>query len=271
MLSKYINHRNEVIELDNKEYLLQYNDLHDYKWGYSSEFNKITNFQRGITTKSIPLIILASTAERGVQLKNRLFEVVEKDVLANVPGTLYIDDYYLKCYVVESKKSKYEDDKGYLELTLGLVCENPTWIKETKNTFLPTSNVNENTKDYSYDYPYDYANGLNSGYIINPHFDKVNFKLVIYGPIVNPTIYIGGQMYQVNTTLNSGEYLTINSLEKTIVKTKNNGDLANEFSNRNKAYSVFNKIDEGQNTISWNGKFGFDIILIEERGEPKWS
>lgn len=270
---KYINHRNEIIEFGQDGYYVNYNDLRDYAWDYTTDFNRIGNFSRGIAAKSIPLFIFADTEEKGIELKNRLFEVIEKDVLANSPGALWIGNYFYKCYIIASNKSEYLLDKRYLALKLSVVSDSPVWINEKSFSFYPNKSSLEEAgiKNYKYDYPYNYSNGLDSSNILNDSFMDVNFKLIIYGPCINPTLYIKGHMYQVNTTLMEGEYLTVNSLDKTIYKIKKNGEKVNEFSKRNKTNSVFKTISEGRNTVTWNGTFGFDIVLIEERSEPRWT
>lgn len=126
-------------------------------------------------------------------------------------------------------------------------------------------------KRYPGKYPYRYANGMTSNYIINPHFTDSNFQLIIYGPVVNPQVTIGSTPYLVNIVLESGEYLLIDSRSETIAKVINNGERINAFHNRQKGRKFFRKIQPGRQTISWTGKFDFDLIIFEERGEPRWQ
>jgi hypothetical protein len=53
--------------------------------------------------------------------------------------------------------------------------------------------------------------------------------------------------------------------------TRNDGTTVNHFNDRNKASYIFEKIPPGNNAITWPGGFGFDVILMEERSEPKWT
>jgi phage-related protein len=75
----------------------------------------------------------------------------------------------------------------------------------------------------------------------------------------------------VNCTVGANEYLTIDSSAKKVFLTAQDGTITNMFNNRNRDSYVFEKIPTGQNVVSWNGGFGFDIILLEERSEPKWT
>ena len=40
---------------------------------------------------------------------------------------------------------------------------------------------------------------------------------------------------------------------------------------RNKLQSVFEKIPSGASVLSWEGDFGVDLTIFDERSEPKWS
>lgn len=100
---------------------------------------------------------------------------------------------------------------------------------------------------------------------------EMPFRLIIYGPCVNPVIYISNHAYQVNCSVESGEHLIIDSSEKTIQLVSNHGIISNKFAQRNKESYIFQKIPAGSNNITWDGSFGFDITLFEERSEPRWT
>ena len=94
--------------------------------------------------------------------------------------------------------------------------------------------------------------------------------MTIYGPCVNPKILVNGYSYQVNDTLEEGEYIVIKSCEKTVVKYLSNGTIQNIFEKREKKNSVFKWIPSGEIILNWDGTFGFDLIIYKERGAPKW-
>lgn len=142
------------------------------------------------------------------------------------------------------------------------------FAKLTEEERIITSSDN---KRYPGSYPYRYANGLSSNYIINPHFTDANFQLIIYGPVVNPQVTIGSTPYLVNIVLEEGEYLIIDSRSETITKVMNKGERINAFHNRQKGRKFFQKIPPGRQLIAWTGKFDFDLIIFEERGEPRWK
>ena len=75
----------------------------------------------------------------------------------------------------------------------------------------------------------------------------------------------------IKAEVSSGEYLVIDSSEKTIMLVKGSGEKVNCFNKRSRDSYVFEKIPVGANTVSWEGEFGFDVTLLEERSEPKWT
>ena len=105
----------------------------------------------------------------------------------------------------------------------------------------------------------------------NTGFVPENFRMNIYGPCINPQITIGGHVYEVAKEFEANEYLTIDSIAKTITLTHTDGAVENCFNLRNKESYIFEKIPVGVNTVSGNAEFKFDITLFEERGEPKWT
>jgi phage-related protein len=95
--------------------------------------------------------------------------------------------------------------------------------------------------------------------------------LRIYGACINPAIIIGDHTYKVNCSVNAGEYLTIDSTTKKIYITGTDGTVTNVFSKRDRENYIFEKISVGMVTVAWGGGYGFDLILLEERSEPKWT
>ncbi len=95
----YKNHLNETVVFGSDGLYAFSNDLRDYTWGFEEKNNKISSFKRGVVGKSLPIIIVCNTEDEGISVRNRIFETMEKDVLAKKHGTIIIGDYYLKCYI----------------------------------------------------------------------------------------------------------------------------------------------------------------------------
>lgn len=272
MLEKimYRNHINEVVEIGQNVIFVNESDLHDFAWSITKRNDRISAFNKGVVKKTIPLQIVCASEEEGIQIRNRIFEVMEKDVLAMKHGKIIIGNYYLRCFVTASKKSNYLMSKGLLTVKLTVQTDFPEWIKETTTAFNTNAENASEFLDYLFDYPHDYTNELSGGSINNTGFVPSAFRIVIYGFVTNPTMYIAGHEYSVNVEVGTGEYLTIDSGNKTIVLTKYNGEKVNCFNMRNKDSYIFEKIPEGEHIVTTSESFSFDITLLEERSEPKW-
>lgn len=268
----YINHKGEQLDFGKGGLFANMNDLRDFKWTVIQKNNKVSAFSMGVVTKSIPIVVKADTEAEGIALKNRLFEICEKDVLGVKHGKIVVGDYYLKCFITASKKKSYLDrTRG--NFTITITTDYPRWVKEKQYIIKPyMEGISDTTGgDYEFDFPMDYARELPTKRIVNDGIEAVNFELTVYGACENPTITIGGHVYRVYTTLVSGEYMKINSITKKVYKVKSNGEQVSLFHYRDRDNEIHEKIQPGVNDVSWDGTFGFDIIILEERSEPKWT
>lgn len=270
---KYQNHANEVFEFGKDGIFVDISELYDYTWDVTQKNNRIVSLDRSVVTRKLPITIICATEEEGLKARNKLMEVVEKDVIALQHGKIIIGDYYFRCFVTKSQKKNYLTSKRLMTATLHLTSDFPYWVKETRYIISTLSDgVTENTSgiDYPFEFPFDYKNDVANKAVSNTDFAASNFRITINGGCVDPAIYIGEHLYQVYCTVNEGEYLTIDSTSKTVILTANDGTKTNLFNSRNKDSYIFEKIPSGQNIVSWPGTFTFEITILEERSEPRW-
>lgn len=274
MLEKmtYENHLGEKLEFGTFPLFVNYNDLRDFAWEITSKNDRIASFRKGIVTKSLPVIVNCKSEDEGFAIRNRIFEVTEKDVLAEQHGRIIIGDYYLKCFITGSRKTDYLISNGYMTLEMTVQTDFPAWVKETGINLRKGTEADIAFLDYPIGFMHDYMNVQCNGTVVNPNFMPSNFRMVIYGEVINPTLFIGGHKYNVDVELLTGEYLTIDSANKTIVLTRYNGEKVNCFSKRNRDSYVFEKIPTGGNLVTMpNESMNVDITLLDERSEPKWT
>ena len=131
---KYVNHLNEVIEFGTDGIYVNENDLRDFAWSITKKNEKITAFKMGVAKHAIPIYIMCRTEAEGIEKRNSIFEIFEKDVLAMKHGKIIIGDYYLKCFITGQKKSDYQQSKRYMELKATIQTDLPRWVKETITT-----------------------------------------------------------------------------------------------------------------------------------------
>lgn len=268
---KYINHLNETLNLDEPRMFVQTSDIHNFSWKVSSRNDKISGFEKGIHSIPVSIIVKGSTEQECIQLCNRLFDVMEKDVLAVTPGKLLVGDYYLKCFAVESKKKEYRRVQGFMSIALKITTDTPYWIKETTTSFGYDEGSEGTNFDFFGDYPLDYTSNMLGKQLNNTGFTDTRFRIVIYGGCEAPGITIAGHLYEVETAVGDNEYLTIDSVNKKITLTHADGTKENCFHLRNRDSYIFKEIPAGVSDVAAGGRFKFDIVLLEERSEPKWT
>ena len=274
MLDKFIfeNHLGQRFEgLPNGVYL-NYSDLRDYSWSFDTISNRISRFYRSVTNRKIPLVVYSKSGDEAVAVMNRLHELAEADIVAKIPGKIFVGDYYTSGYITASVKSNYLIRRKYCKIELTLTSDDPSWYLEHTHAFFPgTETGSVGGVDYLFDYPYDYALSMNGQKIVCNSVGSSAFRLLIYGEATNPAVVIAGHTYTVNGTIAKGETLLIDSLNKTITLTTASGKKINWFDNRGREEYIFEPLPAGQSTITWTGEFGFDVTVVEKRSEPKWT
>ena len=262
---KYVNHQNEVIEFGNGNILINENKLRDYEWVYLSDGLNLSSFSRKRKETSLPGFVFG---ENRKDLLNRMVDVFERDILSETPGTIFINGYYTKGYFVCFEKSGYTRS-GSIDFSLKFISTSKKWISETKHLFNLTDKSAADSKSYPGKYAYRYGTSVATSHIVNPSSAASDFKMVINGPVVNPSVTIGENTYLVYITLEEGEYLEINSVEKTIYKLSKYGERINVFHCRQKKQTFFNKIASGRQDVKAPVGISVEITLYEERSEPK--
>ncbi|MBQ3603952.1 MAG: hypothetical protein IJA02_08940 [Clostridia bacterium] len=278
--SYYTNHLGIKVEFNtpNSPYTCNPIALRSFSTTAAVLSNKITAFtNEEIKSYNIELGIKGKNREETADNYDYLISIFETDTLASEPGMLTVNGYSLKCYI-----------NGF-DIITSLNCakivaatvtsDTNCWYKELF-TMLFTSDfsivldsepITYQIKEYPHGYPLGYPTELAVKEINNPALRPTHFRLIFEGPVYSPTVIIGGHTYAVNTNVEKGESLIIDSRAKTITRIVN-GEKINEFSKRNRESYVFEKIPLGINRVSYSNDIQkFFITLIDERSYPKWK
>ena len=265
-----------------------------HEWEYSPDVlerrfgERVLRFNKEAVVYSAQLYLYGTQQFR----RERLMEMhtaFERDIRRIQPGRLTWGANYIDCFIISS--STYPTECEYYTANdIEIYCPDPFWIEAVEYQFVKSlegnalvgsaivgesmigNGNNSGYLDYPYDYSYDYAStGPGSQIVNNDSPSATPFKMVIYGPVANPYFYAGGKYYGVTTLVDVGEYLTIDSRDKTVIRTMIDGRKVNEFNNRSKQTSIFDPIPEGNVKIVWPATFGMTLTLLKERSEPVWS
>ena len=272
----YLNNRGEKLYLDREPYyLLDSSDIVDYEWDYKTNesTSRVYNFIRGVKNKKLDIAIISDSKDVHGENIDRIVKHFEYDIDYAVPGKLYINNYYIPCYVHKSsKEARYINGKRVI--VHFEIVKSGGWIKETTVPFRwQEQQVDQSGKTYPYNYPYNY--GIGTGFNSEVEVDSISdmdFIITIYGYAHNPEISIGANTYKIEHEVSPSEILVINSKDKTVyLINRSTGIVKSMFRYRSKDYWIFEKIPSGNHLVYWNGAYNFDLQLLEERSEPKWT
>lgn len=278
----YVNSAGKRINFYEYPYLFQEGNILDYSWLYDNDNLKISNVHKEPGERSFKLALLPdvqlSFDERKKLLQqaaNNVFEVFEYDVCNNAYGRLYSETgYYLLCKIVSSSKSDWQNGVPCMFQEFKLITQMDFWLKETKYSYFPVSGTENNGLSFPFDFPFDLSRKpVGRDNIDTDNFLPSDFILTIYGSALNPSVTIGANTYGVSCEIKKDERVVISLLngEREIKCIDKFGNVKNYFEYRNKKNSVFSPIKSGMNCIIWNGEFGFDLVIVDRRSEPKWQ
>ncbi len=108
----YINSQGEKLDLVTYPYLmLSDTDLFDYTWSKTTKgtsFPRISSFSRSMVQKKIKIRVKGLNDQDYLNNIEKITTFFDADVVKLSPGRLYVDNYYLDCYIfASSKSSKY--------------------------------------------------------------------------------------------------------------------------------------------------------------------
>lgn len=276
MIIKYVNSIGKELVLNSKELRIKEANFHNYAWRYSyKEKNNgiyVSEFSKREAQYPMVLCAFGSLDERK-KIFNAFLDVTEYDVARNVPGKLWYGEWYLECFVIES--STTPNKNYYTEREIMIMGPSNEWVKETKKTFLGRTNTQTASEtsnaDYPRDYSYDYESKFLKETIVNEGYTAEDFKMTIYGPVINPSVVIGKNLYQIYTEVKESEYLVVDTQNTITAQYDKYGNATPKWNSRNKNYQIYEKIPLGINDVIWQGDFGFDIVTYEKRSEPRWN
>ena len=279
----YKNSSGKVLDFMQWPYKISDSEILGYEWSYTGTENtgnksggSLSSIRKKIGKTTLTLAVSARTKKAYTQALENLLAVTEEDILAGIPGKLYVGEFYYPCYVYASTKKEWGQMTTYAENKLKLVSPYPFWCREKIKSFLKGNPVTEEVTDeflfYPFGYPYRYSMPRDAGFMDNDHYAACDFRMVVYGPCENPEVRINGHLYKVTVHLAEGDYLEIDSRDNTVYQVKLDGRRINLFNQRDKESGIFEKIPTGRCSVYWATEgFGFDLTLFQERSEPVWS
>ncbi len=255
--------------------------LRKHSYSYVAPYGRLLGFKNEDIVEYQANIYVSNKNSNSTKLKNEIFETFEKDIifknnnpLTSKYGRLYINGYYLNCFIREMSAIGYLKTSRTLRQTVSIITDFPNWIKEIEFFFTDLEEASSGKK-YPYSYPYSYATRAAKQKLQNFYIMPVNFKMEISakeGKIAtNPYVIIGDQKYQFNINIQDDEKLIVDSMKKSIIHVLSNGEVSDVLYVRDKLSDIFKKIPIGESDVSISKNTNIKLTLLIERSEPEWT
>ena len=275
----YYNHKGRLkLTINEHPYFMRLNtgEFKDHSWGYDEQFGRYANFRRQKVSYPFSIVVTSKNmADFDV-----LCDVFTEDIVAGEKGYFLINGWRLDCNVIKAEHQFYGTRDHVIDFEA--VSEASTWTRSVLHSYDGSSSGGGGGLDLGRNYSYKngaVGRGYNYGYeetsshsaVIELHGIDNGFEAMIYGPAINPTIYINNKPITVYVSINANERLRIvsNGSTRTIDILQLDGSSESAFAFRDKENSPFLKLTEYSELTF--GDIRFDFTTIERRSEPSWT
>lgn len=270
--ARYISSNGETVELDGPTtWIGTAEELLSDEWSYTLGYREISGVIREAKERNVEAYF------RDNEQANRLRQLANYDVLHQTPGTIEAKGMVQRAYIVAHTPS--EISRKHHKETLTVVLLDGFWGKWETQEFWPLENDSDTDYlDLPTDVEFDVMPPSQTSSITNNSKIPAPFKLVIYGPCVNPYIVIGNNRYEVLTSVPDGARIEVDSqnFPRSITLISSTGDKTDLFdkgtrgSGEGSGEYIFEPIAPGLNKANWSGSFGFTLSWLEQDGAPAW-
>lgn len=278
---KYTNNRGESIEFGGTQEELHYfeTELRDASWSYEIANGIVSTFSKDSAEIEFKVGISADTEAEGLALRDQLIAITEADVLDNVAGRLFVNGWYLKCYVIGRSYEEWYWNGRFCEVTLNVLCVERMWYRDNEKHFVQTDSEGEYTYlDFPFNFPHDLNGTVNVRQIINHSLSSADLLIRIYGAVTAPEVTIAGNVYGVDgtVTLTTNQLLEIDTKAQTVELVDVYGNRTSKLQARKAGAKgsgtyIFEKVPAGELNVSVNKDFAVDVCVYEYASEPEWS
>ena len=279
----YVNCLGERVDLGGPDRYLHYfeHEVRNWEWDYSVPtsgaapvFSRRPSKPREL---SFPVGIAAPTPEEGIELRNRVESIGERDVVAGKAGRLYVGDWYLRCWIIGCEPTDYWMDDRICELDLKLLVQTPGWVLDHDYALTPGAGAGGGAgKDFPADFPLEFMRGRQQTIVYNQSLEGMDFRLLVMGPATDPAVEIGSNLYKVNVEVPAGYTLEVDSAAKTVTLSSPTGETEDAYRYREPGASgsgtyIFEKLPVGASEIDWSGGYSLHLTAYEVQSSCPWE
>ena len=231
----------------------------------------VKSFRKTEEERKLTLQVLADTEAEFNRIMTDAHRVFEADVRNKRPGRVWCNGYYMDAYVIEDGHDAFDEMLCFVRKTVKMLVPFPFWTKEVKHSFVAVDEGSAGTADFPMDHPFDLGSDDGFEFLTVDAVGPSRFRMVVYGPCVDPVIMLGGHAYGFDgLTVGSGEYVVVDSRDKEAYMVATNGQRSNVFDYRDRDSYIFEPIPPGDVQVTRTRSVAFDLTIYDERGLPPW-
>lgn len=255
MIIKYVNSNGITFDMFTDTVQAYDGDITRKKLDVTSKYGK-NKLKKPIQSMNLTVCFRGSIEDIKAKLDN-FRNITDYDTSRGEYGRLYYNSQYLRCFITEATTGFNKQSNNRIDLELSVwTDEDESWIEEVTQSFNGS------------------ASGI-TGELSNQNElrQSVDFMIIMSTStsVTNPYVQINGHMYRVNTTLNSGDTITINSSTKPKTVYKNvGGEVHNVFNFRDRDSYIFEQIPFGLSELKSNCS-NVVVVMYNRRSSVKWS
>lgn len=251
--------------------------LRSWKWDSSTLCGRSSYTRPATEEKATVAFLDADDAEK-------FFALADADTEAGVYGRLSITDWEWRCNLVAGAFSTLSSDGSLAVYELTFRADSPLWTRQAGTWSFDAVAYGSDTTglDYPHDYPFDLSPPISGQQTLSVEsLAACEFELVFFGPVENPSVKIGDNRYRVACSVPAGALLFVDSVNQrngdiSVFLRSRDGVITNEYDKRIRGLEesgtyMFQRIESGESLVTWDGSFGFDLILYETRGVRPWN
>lgn len=271
---KYVSSRGNCFDLDVPESSIGTGgSLRGYKPGYTLGAYTTTSLTHNAQEVTLDLFI------DGFNLAEKMFREFEFDFNKQTPGELVFNNEWAQSVYI-SKSEVQSVFHGQATVTLTAILLDGMWHKTHVKSFsIFHDDAQNNWLNLPTNTPYNYGMTRPPAFIDTQTLSKCPVKLIIYGAALQPRIIIGDNIYSFAITIPAGGRLVVDGTQvrKSITLITAVGDVSDRFdvgdrgNGKGSGNYCFEPLEPGNQNVSWDGTFGFDIEWQETRGGLPWS
>lgn len=243
------------------------------EWGYSVGYRSIAAATRAARECSLSVTFL------DLAVADELRRLADRDVSMATPGTLAIDGWTQRAYITAADPSSIS--RAHMAAKLTVVLLDGVWRRGHTVSFEPLTATqgDGDSLDLPCDLPHDLAAPSPRTRFDAGEWGETPLRLVFYGPCIDPSVRIDGNLYRVEAVVPEGGHLVVDPLAspRSVTLVNADGSAVDVFAKARRGDGlgggeyIFQPVSPGDHEVEWDRSFGFDLTWYEEEGEPPWS